>query len=249
MSEGKTTTSDSLCSIYIYKNTLQVSRPDSNGTMKTIIEEGKIVAAWCGRFDDINITHERLQLIIEWYNAWTLVENNISLFIQHMIAVRKQKYLVPKDQIMFLKNLGANKNVYQDYGWKNTGTMFKSHMISYAIEFLKEQMDVETDEDGEVKNIVYGVERIPDPMLIKEMSEYHDGLNVDRLVTFAALVSFIKIQESNRGYKRVVEEQEGKDLEKSQNLFKLKKSPFSNIGPNRKRKGRPKRGNGFKNLK
>ena len=81
------------------------------------------------------------------------------------------------------------------------------------------------------------------------MSEYHDGLNVDRLVTFAALVSFIKIQESNRGYKRVVEEQEGKDLEKSQNLFKLKKSPFSNIGPNRKRKGRPKRGNGFKNLK
>jgi hypothetical protein len=249
VSEGKTTTSDSLCSIYIYKNTLQVSRPDSNGVMTTIIEEGKIVAAWCGRFDDINITHERLQLIIEWYNAWTLVENNISLFIQHMIAIRKQKYLVPKDQIMFLKNLGANKNVYQDYGWKNTGTMFKSHMISYAIEFLKEQMDVETDEDGEVKNIVYGVERIPDPMLIKEMSEYHDGLNVDRLVTFAALVSFIKIQESNRGYKRVVEEQEGKDLEKSQNLFKLKKSPFSNIGPNRKRKGRPKRGNGFKNLK
>ena len=60
------------------------------------IEKDKIVASWCGRFDDINKTHERLELIIEWYKAWTIVENNISLFIQHMIAKRKQKYLVPK---------------------------------------------------------------------------------------------------------------------------------------------------------
>ena len=250
VSEGKTTTSDSLCSIYIYKNTLQVSRPDENGHMKTHVEEGKIVAAWCGRFDDINETHERLELLIEWYNAWTIVENNISLFIQHMISVRKQKYLVPKDQIMFLKNIGANKNVFQDYGWKNTGTMFKSHMISYAIEFLKEQLDVESDKDGEVINIIYGVERIPDIMLMKEMSEYHDGLNVDRLVTFAALVSFVKIQESNRGYKRIVEYEDGRSLEKSQKMLKLNKNPFSNIGGRSKRMGKRggKRRSGFKNL-
>jgi len=57
-----------------------------------------------------------------------------------MIAQRKQKYLVPKDQILFLKNVGANKAVYQDYGWRNTGTLFKNHMISYAIEFLKEKV-------------------------------------------------------------------------------------------------------------
>ena len=248
VSEGKTTTSDSLCSIYIYKNTVQVSRPDENGQMKTHVEEGKIVAAWCGRFDDINQTYERLELIIEWYNAWTIVENNISLFIQHMISVRKQKYLVPRDQIMFLKNIGANKNVFQDYGWKNTGTMFKSHMISYAIEFLKEQLDVESDEDGVVTNITYGVERIPDIMLLKEMAEYHDGLNVDRLVTFAALVAFVKIQESNRGYKRVVEYEEGRSLEKSQKMLKLNKSPFSNIGGNRKRGGGGRRRSPFKNI-
>jgi hypothetical protein len=249
VSEGKTTTSDSLCSIYIYKNTLQVSRPDENGNMKTHIEEGKIVAAWCGRFDDINETHNRLELLIEWYNAWTIVENNISLFIQHMISVRKQKYLVPRDQIMFLKNIGSNKNVFQDYGWKNTGTMFKSHMISYAIEFLKEQLDIESDEDGEVTNITYGVERVPDIMLIKEMSEYHDGLNVDRLVTFAALVSFVKIQESNRGYKRVVEYEEGRSLEKSQKMLKLNNSPFSNLGIKGKRLGGGKRRSAFKNIK
>ena len=45
---------------------------------ETYIEQDKIVAAWCGRFDDITKTHQRLELIIEWYNAWTLIENNIS---------------------------------------------------------------------------------------------------------------------------------------------------------------------------
>lgn len=247
VSEGKTTTSESLCSIYIYKNTLQITRPDSEGNMVTHVEEGKIVAAWCGRFDDINKTHERLELLIEWYNAWTIIENNISLFIQHMISARKQKYLVPKDQIMFLKNIGANKNVFQDYGWKNTGTMFKNHMISYTIEMLKEKLDEEVDENGNIVNTIYGVERIPDPMLIKEMSEYHDGLNVDRLVSFAALATFVKIQESNKGYKRVVQYEDSKSLENSQKMFKLNKRPFSKIGSNSSTIGRRNR-SGFKNI-
>ena len=49
-------------------------------------------------------------MIIEWYKAWTIVENNISLFIQHMIAKRKQKYLVPKQQVLFLKDLGSDNS-------------------------------------------------------------------------------------------------------------------------------------------
>jgi cell division protein ZapA (FtsZ GTPase activity inhibitor) len=34
-------------------------------------------------------------------------------------------------------------------------------------------------------------------MLIKEMQEYTEGLNVDRLVSFTALVAFMRIQQSN----------------------------------------------------
>ena len=94
VSEGKTTTSDSLCSIYVYKNATEVTRESPvAGDVEQFIEKDKVVAAWCGRFDDINKTHQRLELIIEWYNAWTIVENNISLFIQHMIARKKQRYL------------------------------------------------------------------------------------------------------------------------------------------------------------
>ena len=250
VSEGKTTTSESLCSIYVMKNSVEVTKVTGIET-QTYIEPAKIVAAWCGRFDDINKTHERLEHIIEWYNAWTVIENNISLFINYMIHRKKQKYLVPKSQIMFLKDLGANANVFQEYGWKNTGTLFKAHLLSYTIEFTKEEIDVETKEDGTIVRKTYGIERIPDPMLIKEMREYADGVNVDRLVSFAALVAFMRIQESNRGYrKRTIMDDDAKKLQKSENLYKLKSSPFRHMGRKRKRiNGTSVKRSAFKNIK
>jgi len=249
VAEGKTTTSDSLCSIYVMKNSVEVTKVTGTET-ETYIEQSKIVAAWCGRFDDIKQTHQRLELIIEWYNAWTVIENNISLFINYMISRKKQKYLVPKSQIMFLKDLGANKNVFQEYGWKNTGTLFKSHLLSYGIEFVREELDQETKEDGTVVKTTYGIERIPDPMLIKEMQEYADGVNVDRLVSFVALVSFMRIQESNRGYtKQIIRDDAAKKLQKSENLFKLNSSPFRHMGRNKTSRGRGFKKSAFKNIK
>ena len=248
VSEGKTTTSDSLCSIFVYKNAIEVTRTLAGGDVEQFIEKDKVVAAWCGRFDDINRTHERLELIIEWYNAWTIVENNISLFIQHMIARKKQRYLVPKQQIMFLKDLGSNKTVYQEYGWKNTGTLFKSHLISYAIEFLREVIDEETDTEGNVMKQTLGIERIPDPMLLKEMQAYHPGLNVDRMVAFGALVAFVKIQQSNRGYSKR-RESEDNSLVNSEKISKLKYSPFKNLGRGKRDNNSRIRRSGFKNYK
>jgi hypothetical protein len=249
VSEGKTTTSESLCSIYIMKAPVEVTKVTGTET-ETYIEPDKIVAAWCGRFDDLNKTHQRLELIIEWYNAWTLIENNISLFIQYMISRKKQKYLVPKSQIMFLKDLGSNTNVFQEYGWKNTGTLFKAHLLNYAIEYTKEELDVETKADGTIVRTKYGIERIPDPMLLVEMREYAAGVNVDRLVAFCALVAFMRIQQSNRGYaKRVIMDDAAKNLQKSENLFKLNKSPFRHMGRGQLANGQKFKRSPFKNLK
>jgi len=249
VSEGKTTTSESLCSIYVMKAPVEVTKVTGIET-ETYIEPDKIVAAWCGRFDDINKTHQRLELIIEWYNAWTVIENNISLFIQYMISRKKQRYLVPKSQIMFLKDLGSNTNVFQEYGWKNTGTLFKQHLLNYAIEYTKEELDVETKTDGTIVKTKYGIERIPDPMLLKEMQEYAAGVNVDRLVSFAALVGFMRIQQSNRGYsKRVIMDDAAKNLQKSENLFKLNRSPFRHMGGNKISNRTDFKRSAFKNLK
>ena len=226
--EGKTTTSDSLCSIFVYKAPTEVTKVEGSN-ITSYIEGDKIVASWCGRFDDIKQTHERLENIIEYYNAWTLVENNVSLFIQYMMLKRKQKYLVPKDQILFLKEISSNRAVYADYGWKNTGTLFKSHLLSYAIEYLQEILDQDIAEDGSIVSTKFGVERIPDIMLLREMQAYHDRLNVDRLVAFSALVAFAKIQQTNRGYARRTITDDSK-LVKSDKMTKFNNSPFRHMG-------------------
>jgi hypothetical protein len=248
--EGKTTTSDSLCSIYVLKNAVEVIQDDGDGKVRSTIERDKIVASWCGRFDDINKTHERLEILIEWYNAWTIVENNVALFIQYMISKKKQRYLVPKDMILFLKDIGANRNVFQTYGWKNVGTLFKGTVLSYGIEFLQEELDHETLPDGTIVKTIYGVERIPDIMLLKEMQAYRDGLNVDRIVAFCALVAFAKIQQSNRGLAKRVEASK-QNLETSQKFSKLNWSAFRHLGNSHKQKTgmtSPAR-NAFKNIR
>jgi hypothetical protein len=104
-------------------------------------------------------------------------------------------------------------------------------MVSYAIDFLKEELHQETTDDGKVVKTVYGIERIPDIMLLKEMMAYRDGVNVDRLVAFAALIAFSKVQQANRGYKKRYEETgTGKSLDNSKNFSKLNMSPFRHMG-------------------
>ena len=247
--EGKTTTSDSLCSIFIYKNPVEVIIDEGDGKVKNTIERDGIVASWCGRFDDINKTHELLEMLIELYNAWTIVENNVALFIQYIISKKKQRYLVPKDMILFLKDIGANRNVFQEYGWKNVGSIFKGTILSYGIEYLKEELDHETLPDGTIVKTIYGIERIPDPMLLKEMQAYQDGVNVDRLVSFCSLVAFAKVQQSNRGLQKRIETT-NKNLVNSEKMTKLKVNPFRHMGqPSTTRKMVNKPSIPFKNFK
>jgi len=104
-------------------------------------------------------------------------------------------------------------------------------MLSYAIDYLKEELDHDVTSEGKVVRTKYGVERIPDPMLLKEMIAYRDGVNVDRLVSFAALIAFAKVQQANRGYKKRYEETDlAKKLDNSNKFSKLTKSPFRNLG-------------------
>jgi hypothetical protein len=73
---------------------------------------------------------------------------------------------------------------------------------------------------------------------------------VDRLVAFAALVSFLKIQQANIGYaKRVVMDDASLKLDKSKNLYKLKYSPFKNLERNKTSTNTKPQRSGFKNFR
>lgn len=240
-----TTTSESLCSIYVYKNPREVQKDDGSGVLETYIDPDKIVAWWCGRHDDIKKTHKMLELIIEYYNAWTVVENNIPSFITYMIDNHKQRYLVPKSQMLFLKDLNANATTHQEYGWRNTGILFKGHLLNYLIEWLNEEINTIEIVKGAEKS-VYGIERIPDIMAMVEMEAYQEGLNVDRLVALSALVSFAKVQQANRAMLKFREKTNG---EYNNKFTKFTKNIFRNIGQTRTNNSTNTYRNPFKNIR
>jgi hypothetical protein len=226
---GKTTTSESLFCIYIYRNEMQVTRKNANGQDESYIERGDVVMWWFGRFDDSNKTNDRAMMMVELYNAWTVVEKNVPSFITYMQNKNKQHLLVPKTQMLFYKDLKAEISGNIEYGWHNQGTFFQSVLLDYLINFLKEELgEPETKPDGTVVKTTYGIERIPDINVLKEMVAYNGEGNYDNLVALAALIAFVKVQEPSMGLRKM--NVEDTKLEKPGFFSNLSRSPFSNIG-------------------
>ena len=230
VSVGATTESDSLCSIYVYKMPTLVRRMTDQG-VESFVEGDKIVCAWCGRFDDLNDTHKRLRLIIEWYRAETLIENNIPQFITYMIHERKQNYLVPESNILFLKEIAPARPNQVKYGWRNVGNFFKRNMLPYLVDYLKEVIHEETNDVGAVIKKTFGISRIPDIMAMEEMRGYNDTVNTDRLISLAALIAYVQIKISNT--KMAEREDDQTNVTENADMYKIRNNPFSAIGNHR----------------
>ena len=224
---GKTTTSDSLCSIYVYKMPVEVTKVKEEGN-ETFVEGDKIVCAWCGRYDDIDETNRQLRLILEWYKCEALVENNVPTFITYMQHEKKQQYLTTSDKMLFLKEY-VGKNGYQTYGWRNTNTLFKNNILPYLIEYLCDVLDEERDENGVLIRKIFGATRIPDNMAFVEMLGYNENANCDRLIALASLIAYSRIKLANEK-RKVRVDYENKNLAVSKNLYKFTSTAFRNIG-------------------
>ncbi len=247
---GKSTTSSSLSSIYVYKNAVEVIRTDAEGNSKVFIEGEKIVAWWCGRYDDPNDTFDQMRKIIEYFNAWTVVEHNKPGFITYMIANKQQRYLATKEDMLFIKELGINQQVYHPYGY-TTSTSLKAGLLEYGIDFLSEKLEEEHKPDGSIAKVTYGVTRIPDIMLLKEMQQYTDKGNFDRIISYIALIAFVKVQRAARGMKKRIERSEDQTPVNSRNNRNLvdNRQMFHNIGTNRGQSSYMRRSSPFNNLK
>lgn len=202
----KTTSSDSLFSIVIYEgltyqdNTIDTVDSKTGLTTQTTDREligDRIVASYVGRKKDRKTTNELAELLIEYYNAYTIVENNVDNFNQHMIRNKKTKYLATKGDLTFLKEMNTNVEVYKDYGVHTNPRMWTTYK-ERIIEFLKEDLGVEKKSDGEVLRTIRGVERIPDMRLIKELQGFTDEKgNYDQIITLALVLLLAKTYQTN----------------------------------------------------
>jgi hypothetical protein len=258
---GKTTTSASLASIVMYKmdteviteevfakqvpksmeggvelewGAIKAKRPveqKKDVKVTSHIEGGKIVAYWCGRFDDPNETNEYISRLIEYYNARALCENNKPGFINYMRSKKRQKYLVFKDEMIFDKELDMKLSGNERYGVTMTPRLWKV-LLEYAVNSLSEVMHEEKDQEGNVTKIHYGVERITDPMILKEMQVYQQGMNADRLISYALLIAYVKILQAAGRMRKKLERSNDK-LENPSKMVRFKgedRPLFQNIG-------------------
>lgn len=204
---GDTKTSDSLAAIYIYMNHIEVTRIDAEGNSTICIEGDKLVAEWVGRYDDVNETNEQMSLLIEYYNSWGISEKNKPSLNTHMILKKRTRHLADSKEMLFDAELGMTDSIAIRYGWSNSVGTWKK-ILQYGVDSLSEELSEETDEDGKITKIRYGVERIPFINLLKEMQEYTPGKNFDRVIAYCALIAFVKLQQAKTGIKQKTERAE-----------------------------------------
>jgi hypothetical protein len=214
----KTTTSKSLASVYIYERSIQ------SGT-EFIGDE--IVACYTGRFDDPDQTNEEMEKLIELYNAQTLVENDVTSFIEHMIKKKKQRYLMSKRDVPIIQEFNLNANNHAAYGVTGT-TAAKKKIVEMIINYLKEEAYKVFDEEGKTVRVVRGVNKIKDIMLLKEMLDWSEDANTDRLIAFGYALMGARSQAQHIAMKETPDVDYVK--QNKEIIAKLSRSPFKNIG-------------------
>lgn len=231
---------------------MKLKKPEVRKDIKVTehLEGGGEVASWCGRYDDPDETNEQLSRLVELYNAKVMCENNKPGFISYMRSKKRQKYLAMKHEMLFDKEMNVVQNSHQPYGVGMTPRLWKQ-LLDWGIDSLSEVLREEYDEEGNVIKIHYGVERIKDIMLLKEMQAYEDGMNVDRLVTYCILRGWIKsLQAAGLIRKKIERAQQELGNPSDFPIFKEKHDPlYNNIGRgNNGNAVKWKRG-GFRNLR
>jgi hypothetical protein len=169
--QGKAAYSSSLGSVYVYKR------------MHDLMGEkyqDMFVASYCARPDNKDVWEEQARLLIKFYNARTLCENDDISFIEYMKAKGDAHYLEKQPQ--WLQEIVPNTTVKREYGVHRSSGKIIDYLHNCLKKYMEEVIISETDDAGVVIKEVRGVSKIFDPVLLEEIIQYNDNGNFDRIV-------------------------------------------------------------------
>lgn len=169
--QGKAAYSTSLGSVYIYKR-----MHDLTGEKY----QDMFVASYCARPDKKETWEEQARLLIKYYNARTLCENDDISFIEYMKAKGDAHYLEKQPQ--WLQEIVPNTTVKREYGVHRSSQKIIDYLHNCLKKYMEEVIYVEKDNDGNVIKEVTGMSKIFDPVLLEEIIQYNDDGNFDRIV-------------------------------------------------------------------
>ena len=169
--QGKSAYSSSLGSVYIYKRMHEISGEKY---------QDMFVASYCARPDKKETWEEQARLLIKYYNARTLCENDDISFIEYMKAKGDAHYL--ERQPEWLKEIVPNTTVKRDYGIHRSSQKIIDYLHTCLKKYMEAPIFVEKNDAGEVIREVLGVSKIFDPVLLEEIIQYNDQGNFDRII-------------------------------------------------------------------
>jgi hypothetical protein len=169
--QGKSAYSTSLGSVYIYKRMHEISGEKY---------QDMFVASYCARPDKKETWEEQARLLIKYYNARALCENDDISFIEYMKAKGDAHFL--ERQPDWLKEIVPNTTVKRDYGIHRSSQKIIDYLHTCLKKYMESPIFVEKNDAGEVIREVLGVSKIFDPVLLEEIIQYNDSGNFDRII-------------------------------------------------------------------
>jgi len=169
--QGQSAYSSSLGSVYVYKR------------MHSLMDEkyqDMFVASYCARPDKKETWEEQARMLIKYYNARTLCENDDISFIEYMKSKGDAQYLEKQPQ--WLMEIVPNTTVKREYGIHRSSQKIIDYLHACLKKYMEESIVKETDENGSVIREVFGVNKILDPVLLEEIIQYNDNGNFDRII-------------------------------------------------------------------
>ena len=169
--QGQAKYSTSLGSVYIYKR-----MHDLTGEKY----QDMFVASYCARPDKKETWEEQARLLIKYYNARALCENDDISFIEYMKSKGDAHYLEKQPQ--WLLEVIPNTTVKREYGIHRSAQKIIDYLHTSLKRYMEDVIYSEKDDNGIVTREVTGVSKIFDPMLLEEIIQYNDEGNFDRIV-------------------------------------------------------------------
>lgn len=169
--QGKAAYSSSLGSVYIYKRMHAITGEKY---------QDMFVASYCARPDKKDTWEEQARLLIKYFNARTLCENDDISFIEYMKAKGDAHYLEKQPQ--WLMEIVPNTTVKREFGIHRSSDKIRDYLHNCFKKYMEETIYKETDADGNTIREVLGVSKVLDPVLLEEVIQYNDIGNFDRII-------------------------------------------------------------------
>lgn len=207
--------SDSLGTVCIFKRMTDVAGETY---------QDMLVASYTARPERMEMWHEDVEMLMEFYNAVCFPENAAGTFIQYFERKNKGHWLAQGFNIA--REINSNTRANQGgkiYGLSPTVANI-NYCMSLMIEYCKEQIQIGTHPDTREPIYKLGITRILDPVLLQEIIKYdpNDG-NYDRIVAFRHALAYAKYLDKYFPVAQVAEKPKPETIKKNP----LMDSPFS----------------------